>query len=799
MRIRHVQVLAGLLVGAAGVTLAVSQWAGSPRLHAVTGGAPLRLFAAPGRAARLAGGGKFDAALADLAGRVDELRPGRELSDLQVINPAARFSLSARDGRPLVLIDAVTRGDPAALLAALSALGMERGAAYANDVSGWLPIAALGAAAERSEVHALRAALPRTRAGAVTSQGDFAQRSDVVRSNLPLDGSGVSIGVISDSFDCYSTYAANSAKVPAGGPNGYASNGFTADAAADIASGDLPAMSSINVLSEANCLSYGAPLQLPFGDEGRAMMQILHDVAPGAGFVFHTAENGEADFAAAIGQLASAGARIIAEDIGYFDEPFYQDGIVAQAIDAVRAQGVTYFTAAGNNGHLAYENTAPSFATLAASGGNAGEYLMNFDTSGQTVATSLPVSIPSLVPGEYVAIVVQWDQPYVTGATGSAGASSHIDVCVTGSSSSDGIYNYGLQAAGCTGANVSGVDPVQILLVGNPANASGNSAAETINISVGLAGGTPPPGRLMVAVEDDGAGSTITAYATNSATIQGHSAAAGAAAVGAAFFYQTPRCGSTPAILEPFSSRGGAPILFDTSGQRLATPVQRQKPDFVGPNGGNDTFLGFTLASAGFANGQLPTSITACQNDAAYPNFFGTSAAAPHAAGIAALMLQANSTLTPQQIIAALIGSALTMNGGLPSSDSGAGLIQADAAFALIPPGAPVLTAAASSLALNGSTLLTWSSVNATGCTATGGWSGSLPASGSQTVRPSTAGSAVYSLTCQNSAGISPATTVKIAVTAAGGGGGGGAGAGVSRTVLGALWWLGRRRAGAAY
>ena len=93
------------------------------------------------------------------------------------------------------------------------------------------------------------------------------------------------------------------------------------------------------------------------------MLQIVHDVAPGAGLAFYTAENSEADFAAGIGKLAAAGATVIADDVGYFDEPFFQDGIVAQAIDAVEAKGVAYFSAAGNNSNLAYDNNAPSFTT----------------------------------------------------------------------------------------------------------------------------------------------------------------------------------------------------------------------------------------------------------------------------------------------------------------------------------------------------------------------------------------------------------------------------------------------------
>jgi hypothetical protein len=120
--------------------------------------------------------------------------------------------------------------------------------------------------------------------------------------------------------------------------NGYAPNGFRVDAATDHASGDLP--TSLTVLEEADCLSYGAPDFLPFTDEGRAMLQIVHDVAPGAALACYTAENSEADFAHGITALAAAGAKVEADDTGYFDEPFFQDGIVAQTVDTVQSQGV---------------------------------------------------------------------------------------------------------------------------------------------------------------------------------------------------------------------------------------------------------------------------------------------------------------------------------------------------------------------------------------------------------------------------------------------------------------------------
>src|ERR1700761_7367004 len=339
---------------------------------------------------------KFDGALAEISRHVTALRAGHEMEDLHALNPAAKFVQTASSSAPLVSIDAITTGDPQKLKAALVGLGLQRAAQFANDVGGWLPVDQLNAAAALGEVHGMRAAMSKTRSGAITSQGDFAQNSDLVRSQNSLTGGGVTVGVISDSYDCYQQYQ-DAGTPPPGGQQGYANNGFTATAATDISTGDIP--NSVNVLEDATCQNYGAPTQLPFGDEGRAMLQIVHDVAPGAGLAFYTAENSEADFASGIGKLAAAGAKVIADDVGYFDEPFFQDGLVAQAVDAVEAQGVAYFSAAGNDGSLAYQNTAPSFTAVSSSGSNAGEHLLNFDRTGATNTTSLPVTIPPIPPG----------------------------------------------------------------------------------------------------------------------------------------------------------------------------------------------------------------------------------------------------------------------------------------------------------------------------------------------------------------------------------------------------------------
>jgi Subtilase family len=729
---------------------------------------------------------KFDATLADLSAHLGQIRAGQELMDLHAMNPGIQVAQIPGSAQPLVLVDAVTRGDPQGLKASLENLGMIHAVVYSNDVGGWLPTSALRSAAALSELHSIRAAMPRTRAGPATTQGDFAQGSLELRTaNSALTGVGVTVGVLSVSFNCYAVYAQANSGVPASGTNGYAENGFTADYQSDVSTGALP--SNVNVLEEAGipsggqpgCLNFGAPELLPFSDEGRAMLQIVHDVAPGAGLAFYTASNSEADFASGIVKLHSeGGATVEADDVGYIDEPFFQDGMIAQAIDAVEAQGVAYFSAAGNDAENAYESTSPSFATPAPSGPQAGEMLLGFTGTNQPTTTSLSVSLPPLVPGEFVPIVLEWDQPYVTGAPGSPGASSQLDLCISGETGTDQVISFTTgNPTTCTGLNKTGMDANQILLVGIPANAPGNSQATAINISVGLAAGGTAPGRIKLAVEDDGAGAMINSnYATNSPTVQDHAEAAGAVAVGAAFFFNTPACGTSPPVLETFSSEGGDPILFDTSGNRLVTPVVRQKPQVVGPDGGNNTFLGYTLANAGVTGGMLPTSNADCQNNPKYPNFFGTSAATPHVAGIAALMLQTNSALTPTQIATALENSAIQMGGSSPNFNDGFGFVQAGAALALLPPGPPKLSSSVSSVTVGGSATLTWSSLNTSSCTASGGWNGSLPTSGSQSVTPSTVGTATYTLTCSNAVGSADSSVnLDVVVPAPASHGGGGA------------------------
>jgi hypothetical protein len=747
-----------------------------------TSGAPqLRVFGIP-QSTSSAHSGKLDGSLREIAERYSTVSSAHAIRDLHQINPAARFRLSTPLSGPQVLVDAITTGDPRTLRASLEKLGLQDVAVFVNDVGGWLPVDQLANAEALSELHFVRAAMPRTRSSVVATQGDFAQQSSVVRANYPaLTGAGITVGVLSDSFNCLATYEQAGSGVPASGYNGYAQWGFTATYSTDqqptsgqpASSSALPA--GVNVLKEASCMNYGAPYQPPFGDEGRAILQIVHAIAPGAGLAFYTAVNSEADFATGIQKLAAAGAKVIDDDVGYPDEPFFQDGLIAQAINTVAGQGVVYFSSAGNDGTNGYENTAPSFATPG-TGAQSNEGLLNFDTTGATTTTALPLSIPALYPGDFIYLVVGWDQPYVTGSPGSGGSSSSIDMCVTGAGTDLVTDNnsYPNQVS-CSGASSRGRDPVQFLIIGNPASATSRTAAANVTLTIGLVNGTAAPGRIKFLLADNGAGAKLNAsFAPGGPAIQGHAMAATSAAVGAAFYFNTPLCGATSATLHAYSSQGGDPVLFDTSGNRLAVPQIRDKPDFVAPDGINNTVLGATLAQS---QRQISTTIAGCEDNASFPNFFGTSAAAPHAAAAAALILQANPSLTNTQVIQALQQSALPMTPRSTGTtgydyDDGHGFLQVNMAFEQLPAAAPAIAVSPATVAVGSSATLTWNAINSNGCTASGSWSGAQSTSGTQTIAPTAAGTNTYTLTCATASG-NMSSSAALTVTASGGSGGG--------------------------
>ncbi len=548
-----------------------------------------------------------------------------------------------------VVFEAVAKGDPQILVQQLESLDVEVSAVFGSLISGLLPLDAIDELGGLTELNFARPVLSTARIGLTTSQGDVALGADTARATLSLDGTGIVVGTLSDSYN------------DLGG------------AAADINSGDLPAASDITILDDGN-----PGLDT---DEGRGMMQIIRDVAPGARQSFHTAFRGQASFALGIEELAgcppgsAAGcvpspdpADIIVDDVGYFDEPFFQDGPIARAVDTVVNAGVAYFSAAGNSADQSYESPYRPTGQI----GVFGE-LHNFNQGGiNDPYQSITVPVNSGLIFSF-----QWDEPFASACLGCPGSASDIDIFVMG----DGA-GMTVPLAGSVNFNVGG-DPVEIFAFFNDGSidVDGIAGADTqFNIAIERFSG-PAPGLMKYIYFGAGPGVTINEYDTNSPTSWGHPNATGAAAIGAADYRDTPQFGTNPPQIESYSSEGGINILFSNAGGRLGAPQMRQTPDVVGPDGGNTTFFGADVDGDGF------------------PNFFGTSAAAPHVAAVAALMLQGaggRGSLSPAQIYSALETTAIDMDDpSTPGFDNGFdnrtgfGLVDALAAVDLVTPDLP--------------------------------------------------------------------------------------------------------------
>src|SRR4051812_17308113 len=272
--------------------------------------------------------------------------------------PSAEGGLNVQDNGVLVDIE----GSPSAdLESAISASGglVIRGS-QSDVVRARVPLQQLENIAGRSDVshikasavpklnsairmslNPLRSFLPRTLAfvistGSLTSQGMIAHNAGVARTTFGVDGTGVKVGVLSDSAEATAFL---------------------------IGTGDLPANTVI--VQEIDQAINGGPGT----SEGSAMMEIVHDMAPGAQLFFASAFNGEQSFADNIKALRHTyHCDVIVDDVSYSDEFAFQDGVIALAVDDVVADGAIYFSSAANSGNLTL-NTSGTWEGDFVSGG----------------------------------------------------------------------------------------------------------------------------------------------------------------------------------------------------------------------------------------------------------------------------------------------------------------------------------------------------------------------------------------------------------------------------------------------
>lgn len=489
--------------------------------------------------------------------------------------------------------------------------------------------------------------------GLVTSEGDDQLGTETARSGFNLDGTGVTVGVLSDSFDTDATADTHAAQ--------------------DVASGDLPGAGNPcgRTAAAAVFQDLNAPGQTI--DEGRAMAQVVHDLAPGASLAFATAFTGELGFAGNIRGLAASGAKVIVDDVLYLEEPFFQEGPIGVAASDVLADGVTYLSSAANNNLIDLAGNdiasweAPSFRDTACppelEGTLGAEKCMDFDPGpGEDPTFEITVA-----KGATLTVDLQWAEPWL-------GVTADLDAFLL--DSEDKPIPAGESPVGSFNDNVGGGEtagtqkPVEVF---DWENKTGTEQKVRLAINrcfdevpeepEGCNPAADPEAkpRLKFALLENGSGVTATEYPESSEldtvgpTIFGHNGGSGVLSVAAVPFND----GSAP---EPYSSRGPVTHYFGPADDSLPAPPLAEpevlaKPDFAASDCGLTTFF-------------LPTSTPGIHR------FCGTSAAAPHAAAVVALMREANPSLSVSQIRTALAASARPV-GSFGVDAVGAGLLDA--------------------------------------------------------------------------------------------------------------------------
>ena len=510
---------------------------------------------------------------------------------LSAFKPALRLEL---DGR--VLLD-VRANVSAGLLSSIRSHGglIISSLPRYQAVRALVPIEAIETLAQRPEVRSVRpAARATTNTQIVYEGGDIAHRAAEARNFFATDGTGVKVGVLSDSIDGLT-------EAQAGG-----------------------ALPDVTILPGQDGTGTG---------EGTAMLEIVHALAPGAGLYFATAFNSEASFAQNIRALKDAGCRIIIDDVTYFNESPFQDGVIAQAVNDVSAAGVLFFSAAGNSGGL--------------DRGTSGTWEGDFKDAG-------PVS--------------------------NIGAGGHIhDFGGT-------TYNTVLAGVGFERLDLMWTDPL-----GHSTNdydvyvldSSGNVVRSSTNDQNGSADpyesiDSLNVGQRIVILKYSGVprflhlstGRGHLTIATAGATYGHNASGAGNAFCVAAARVPSPAApfvGGSTNPLENFSSDGPRHVFLNVDGSQI-TPgdvsstggLVLNKPDLTAADGVYTTLQGFAP-------------------------FLGTSAAAPHVGAIAALLWSFNPFLPPDAVRSLLTSTALPIGNPGFDRNSGAGIVMAYPALAAAP------------------------------------------------------------------------------------------------------------------
>lgn len=433
--------------------------------------------------------------------------------------------------------------------------------------------------------------------GSVVSEGDSAHGADIARAKYKVDGSGVKVGIISDGVNTLKR---------------------------SQASGDLP--TNLIVL----------PGQAGSGNEGTAMLEIVHDLVPGAQLIFATSGDSPAQMAQNILDLRKAGCDVIIDDISFPTDDYpFQAGLVEKAVDQVAASGALYFSASGNTGNKK-DNTSSTFRGDFRDGGATSSIFakagrLNDFGGGRTFNTYAGATAAQS------SAILFWTDPVDA-------SSNDYDLYVLDAAGQNVVLASN-DTQGGTGSPVEFIgtgiqDDQRVVIVKNT-----GSQDRFLHLDVGGGGGP------TLSISTDG--SVRGHAATAAANMFSVSATSAQNAKGGLF------TGGAANPVETFTDDGPRRLYFDPNGNPISGNLSStggrvlQKPDITAADNGKTSAPGFEV-------------------------FPGTSAAAPHAGAIAALLLSFNRKLSPAQVRGFLQSTALDIESPGFDNVSGVGIIMAN-------------------------------------------------------------------------------------------------------------------------
>jgi subtilisin family serine protease len=481
----------------------------------------------------------------------------------------------------------------------LRALGAEiqtaRNLTRFGEISAFVPIEKVSEMAAMGGVRTMLVSHAKFQVGSVTSQGAAVLRTD--RENMKgITGNGITVAALSNSYNT------------AGGP---------VDAHHDVASGDLPGVD--NPLGDTKPVVVVLEDPTPSDDEGRAMLQIVHDLAPDAKLCFATADIDPISFASAILDLADTHhgckADVMVDDVSYDVEPYFSDGLIANAVNTVASDGVSYYSSAGNDNQESYDSDFERISDKRARSLRSPVHWEQvpedltaggFHNFGSDRNPDVLQTVSTALGADYM--VLQWNDPWNAG-----GITARYVMLVF---DSQGHWlNNPQEPEGLGGVDDTFATDVAFQEAFLPGPSPGDQAP-VYYVAYAKASSQRTPAEHIRSLLFFGNAQYLSHTRPFSPQVYGHSAANGAVSVAADYWDDLKGT-------EYFSSLGPVAIYFDGDGNRLEQPATRLKPDITAVDGVHTTFFLQAIDNSGF------------------PSFFGTSAAAPHAAGVAALLLQA--------------------------------------------------------------------------------------------------------------------------------------------------------------